>query len=143
MQTLEEIVDSFFVGINFFNVILGGFGFLALLLAALGTYGVLAYNVTQRSQEIGVRMAMGASPSRVSRMVTRQGAVLGAIGLALGAPGVLAISGILASVLVDAPPIEPIPIAVVFAVLFSATLAASWVPARRAAALDPAAVLRE
>ncbi len=143
MQTLEEIIDSFFVGLNFFNIILGGFGFLALLLAALGTYGVLAYNVTQRSQEIGVRMAMGASPSRVRRMVTRQGAVLGAIGLALGAPGILAISGILSSVLVDAPSLEPITIAVVFAVLFSATLAASWVPARRAAALDPAAVLRE
>ncbi len=143
MQTHEEIVDSFFVGLNFFNVILGGFGFLALLLAALGTYGVLAYNVTQRSQEIGVRMAMGASPSRVLRMVTRQGAVLGAIGLALGAPGVMAISGVLGSVLIDAPQLEPVTIAVVFVVLFSATLAASWVPARRAAALDPATVLRE
>jgi putative ABC transport system permease protein len=143
MQTMHEFVDQFFQGANFFNIILIGFGFLALLLAALGTYGVLAYNVTQRSQEIGVRMAMGASPSRVLRMVTRQGATLGIIGLALGAPGVLLIARILDSVIVSAPPVDPRIVVVVFVVLFLATLAASWVPASRAAGLDPAAVLRE
>jgi putative ABC transport system permease protein len=143
MQTMHEFVDQFFQGANFFNIILIGFGLLALLLAALGTYGVLAYNVTQRSQEIGVRMAMGASPSRILRMVTRQGATLGIIGLVLGAPGVLLIARILDSIIVSAPPVDPMIVVVVFVVLFLATLAASWVPASRAAGLDPAAVLRE
>jgi putative ABC transport system permease protein len=143
IQTMQEFVDQFFLGVNFFNTILVGFGFLALLLAALGTYGVLAYNVTQRSQEIGVRMALGASPRRILRMVTRQGATLGVLGLALGAPGVLAIVRILDSVRVSAPPLDPLTIVVVFAVLFMTTLAASWVPARRAAGLDPMSVLRE
>ena len=143
MQTLQEFVDQFFLGVNFFNIILTGFGLLALLLATLGTYGVLAYSVTQRSQEIGVRMAMGASPSRVLRMVTRQGATLGVIGLALGTPGVLMVSRVLDGLFVSAPPVEPVTIAIVFAVLFLATLAASWVPASRAAALDPATILRE
>jgi putative ABC transport system permease protein len=143
MQTLQEFVEQFFLGVNFFNIVLTGFGFLALILATIGTYGVLAYSVTQRSQEIGIRMAMGASPSRVLRMVTRQGATLGVIGLALGTPGVLVIARILNSLFVSAPPVEPVSISIVFVVLFLATLAASWVPASRAAALDPATILRE
>jgi ABC-type antimicrobial peptide transport system permease subunit len=76
-------------------------------------------------------------------MVTRQGATLGLIGLALGAPGVLLIARILDSIIVSAPPVDPRIVVVVFVVLFLATLAASWVPASRAAGLDPAAVLRE
>jgi ABC-type antimicrobial peptide transport system permease subunit len=143
IQTMEEFVDQFFVGVRFFNSILVGFGCLALLLAALGTYGVLEHNVTQRSQEIGVRMALGANRARVLRLVTRQGATLGLIGLALGAPGVLAITRVLDSVRVAAPPLDPLTIVVVFAVLFLTTLAASWVPARRAAALEPVIVLRQ
>jgi len=143
IQTMQEFVDQFFLGVNFFNTILGGFGFLALLLAALGTYGVLAYNVTQRSQEIGVRMALGASPGRILRMVTRQGATLGVVGLAVGAPGVLGIARIIDSIRVSAPPIQPLTIVIVFVVLFLTTLAASWFPAMRAAGLDPMSVLRE
>ena len=91
IESLQAFVDQFFVGANFFNTILTGFGALALLLAALGTYGVLAYNVAQRSQEFGIRMAMGAGPSTIIRMVTRQGVKLGVIGLILGAPGIFAL----------------------------------------------------
>lgn len=76
-------------------------------------------------------------------MVTRQGATLGVLGLALGAPGVHAIARILDSLRVSAPPLDPLTIVVVFAVLFMTTLAAGWVPARRAAGLDPMSVLRE
>lgn len=143
IQSLRAFVDQFFVGVNFFNAILTGFGILALLLAALGTYGVLAYNVAQRSQEFGVRMAMGAAPSTIRRMVTRQGVKLGVIGLTLGAPGVYAVARLINSILIYSPPADPKTILVVFAVLFASTLAASWFPARRAAALDPVAALRD
>lgn len=143
IETLQAFVDQFFVGANFFNAILTGFGALALLLAALGTYGVLAYNVTQRSQEFGIRMAMGAGPSTIVRMVTRQGVKLGIIGLALGAPGVYLVARVINSVLIYSPPADPKTIAAVFVVLFASTLAASWFPARRAASLDPVAALRE
>ena len=143
IESLQAFVDQFFVGANFFNAILTGFGVLALLLAALGTYGVLAYNVAQRSQEFGIRMAMGAGPSTIIRMVTRQGDKLGVMGLLLGAPGVYAVARVINSLLVYSPPADPKTIVVVFAVLFASTLAASWIPARRAASLDPVAVLRD
>jgi len=143
MQTMTEFVEQFFVGINLFNTILTGFGVLALLLATLGTYGVIAYNVAQRSQEIGVRMALGADPKSILKMVTRQGTLLGIIGLAVGTPGVLAIARVLQSILTYAPPLQPLTIIVFFGVLFVATLAASLVPAARAARLDPVVVLRD
>jgi putative ABC transport system permease protein len=142
IETMREFVDQFFVGVNVFNSILSVFGVLALLLAALGTYGVLAYNVAQRSQEIGVRMAMGAAPRKISSMFSRQGIWLGVLGLLIGTPGVLGVTRIIASVLVYAPPIQPLTIVTVFVVLFLTTLAASYFPARRAASLDPVIVLR-
>lgn len=143
IETMREFVDQFFVGVNIFNSILTVFGILALLLAALGTYGVLAYNVAQRSQEIGVRMALGAAPARISRMFSRQGMWLGIFGLLIGTPGVLGVTRIISSALVYAPPIRPFTIVTVFVVLFLTTLAASYFPARRAASLDPVIVLRE
>lgn len=143
IQTLDEIVDQLFVGLNIFNYVLTGFGNLALLLASLGTYGVLAYNVTQRRQEIGVRLAMGAQQGEIVRLITRQGALLGAVGLLAGVPGVLAIVAVLRSVLVNSSPVQPGTIVAVAAVLFAATVAASVIPARRASKLDPVTVLRD
>ena len=143
IQTMNEFVDQFFVGANFFNSILTGFGVLALLLASLGTYGVLAYNVSQRSQEFGVRMALGAGPERILRLVTRQGIKLGLLGLLIGAPGVIGVARIINSILVYSPPVNPLTILGVFVVLFLATFAASYIPARRAALLDPVIVLRQ
>ena len=100
IQTMEQIIARFNVGLNLFNVILGGFGLLALVLAAIGTYGVLAYNVAQRSHEIGVRLAMGSPRSRLLRLFLKQGLVLGVIGLAIGTPGVIAIAVFVRSLLV-------------------------------------------
>jgi len=142
IQTMQAFVDQFFVGANFFNAILTGFGALALLLASMGTYGVLAYNVAGRYRELGVRMALGAGPSRILRMVARQGVTLGVIGLAVGAPGVYALTRVINSILVYSPPVDPVTILAVFTALFLSTLAASYIPARRAAALNPVAVLR-
>ena len=84
LQTLDAFVEQFWVGQQVFTAILGGFGTLALVLAALGTYGVLAYSVAQRTHEIGIRMAIGADRRTVLNMIVRQGALVGAIGIALG-----------------------------------------------------------
>jgi putative ABC transport system permease protein len=143
MLTVDEFVDQFFVGVNVFNTIFGGFGALALLLATLGTYGVLAYNVGQRSHEIAVRMAVGARRGDVLRMVTRQGLVLGVVGIALGMPGVVGITRLVESLLVAAPPVEWATLVTVTGVLLVATIAASLVPASRAASLEPVRVLRD
>src|SRR5262249_27557633 len=106
-QTMEQVLARFNVGLNMFNVILGGFGFLALVLAAIGTYGVLAYDVAQRSHEIGVRLAMGSPRSGVMRLFMRQGIVLGVIGLLIGSPGVIAITLFVRSLLVVFSPLQP------------------------------------
>jgi predicted permease len=142
IQTLDQFIDQFFVGVNVFGTVLTSFGLLALLLAAIGTYGVLAYGVSQRSREIGVRLAIGARRGQVVGMITRQGLVLGLLGLALGAPGVVLISRVVRSVLIHASEAGAGMVAGAAGVLMLATLAASLVPALRAASLDPSEVLR-
>jgi putative ABC transport system permease protein len=143
MRTMDEWLDMLFGSENYIRDFLTGFGILAVLLAALGTYGVMAYSVAQRSNEIGVRLALGADAPRILRMVIQQGAVLGIAGLALGVPGVIVVTRILDRVLTYAPPVDPTTVTTVFVVLFSTTLLASWLPARRAARVDPMVVLRE
>lgn len=142
IQTLDDFMAQFFVGQHVFTAILGGFGFLALFLAALGTYGILAYSVMQRTHEIGVRMAIGAQRGRVIAMVTRQGLVLFGFGLLFGLPLVALVTrGITAQMSIFAP-VQPTSIAFVVVVLFVVTLGASLLPARRAASVDPIEALR-
>jgi predicted permease len=142
IQTMEQLIARFNVGLNLFNVILGGFGFLALVLAAIGTYGVLAYDVAQRSHEIGVRLAMGSPRSRLLGLFLRQGVVLGVIGLVIGTPGVIAIAVFVRSLLIVFSPPQTSLMVGVAATLFLSTLAASLLPAWRATRCDPASVLR-
>lgn len=97
IQTMKQLIARFNVGLNLFNVILGGFGFLALVLAAIGTYGVQAYDVAQRSHEIGVRLAVAALEAAGA---LPQGVVLGVIGLAIGTPGMIAIAMFVRSLLI-------------------------------------------
>jgi len=141
--TMEGFVEQFYVGLNLFNIILTGFGGLAMLLAAVGTYGVLAYNVAQRRQEIGVRMAMGAARGRVLRLFVRQGATLAVVGMAIGAPGVIAIDRFSRSLLSIFSSVPALTVVGVAGVLFAATLVASIVPAWRAATIDPVQALRD
>ncbi len=141
MQTLEETVDQLFVGINLFSRILTAFGCLALLLAAIGTYGVLAYNVSQRSQEIGVRMAVGAQRRDVIQMITRQGVMLGVIGLALGTPFLFILARVLDFAFQNMAEIQIGNMIVVGLVLLASTAIASLLPALRASRLDPVKVL--
>jgi putative ABC transport system permease protein len=142
IQTMEQLIARFNVGLNLFNVILGGFGFLALVLAAIGTYGVLAYDVAQRSHEIGVRLAMGSPRARLLGLFLRQGVVLGVIGLLIGTPGVIAIAVFVRSLLIVFSPPQTSLMVGVATTLFLSTLAASLLPAWRATRCDPASVLR-
>jgi len=115
----------------------------ALTLAAVGTYGVLAYMVELRTQEIGVRMALGAQAREVLQMVLTQGAWLVGTGLLLGTAGAIALRRVLASVLFGVAPTDPIIFAVVFLVLAFVGLVACYLPARRATRVDPLVALRQ
>jgi putative ABC transport system permease protein len=120
----------------------GVFGLLALLLAAVGVYGVMAYGVTQRRQEIGVRMALGARAADVLRQVVRQGARLALPGAVLGFVGAVGMSRLMRGVVYGVDASDPATLALVPAAIVLVALVASWVPARRASRVDPATVLR-
>jgi putative ABC transport system permease protein len=118
------------------------FASLALVLAAVGIYGVISYLVSQRTHEIGIRMALGAAPSHVFRLVLGQGIVMILIGLALGLAGSLFLTRYLANLLYGVRPFDPLTIICVAVVLVSVALAACYLPARRAANVDPLIALR-
>jgi predicted permease len=122
--------------------LLSGFGVLALLLAALGIYGVLAYSVGRRTREIGVRMALGAQIADVLGLVLRQGLVLVTLGVAVGLAGAFAVTRVLRNFLYDVRPLDPLTFVVVVVVLAAVALLACWLPARRAAMVDPMEALR-
>jgi putative ABC transport system permease protein len=118
------------------------FAILALVLAAVGIYGVLAFSVAQRTHEIGIRMALGARNADVLRMVLRRTAALVSAGLAIGTAGALAVTRVLAKFLFEVRPTDPLTFVVVVLVLAAAALAAGWIPARRATRVDPMVALR-
>jgi ABC-type antimicrobial peptide transport system permease subunit len=119
------------------------FACIALVLSAVGIYAVTAYSVTQRTQEIGVRMALGAKGAQVSWLILRQGMVQLAIGLALGLLGAWPLSSILQSIVVQIPTRDPVTFTVIVSVLVGVTLIACLVPTRRATRVDPLVALRE
>ena len=122
--------------------LIGGFATLALLLAALGLYGVLAYSVVQRTRELGVRMALGAQRGDLLRMVVRNGLKLALVGIGLGIAGGLLVARLIASLLFGVAPTDAPTFISVGVVLFMAALAASYVPALRATKVDPMVALR-
>jgi putative ABC transport system permease protein len=141
--TMDEFTDQFFVGVSVFNTILGSFGVLAILLASLGTYGVLAYQVSQRRHEIGIRMAVGAQAGEVVRMVTRQGVGMSLLGLGIGGLVMVPLTKLLRSLLAGFVTVNANTGFVVAAILFSVTLAASVLPGLRASTTDPVRALRD
>jgi predicted permease len=142
VMSLDDFVGMQLAGIDVLTGVVGGFAGFAMLLAALGVYGLLAYSVTQRTQEIGVRMAMGASRRRVMGMVLRQGVALVGVGLLFGAPMAWGVTRLMPAILgpTAAPPASFVPAITLGLVLV--TLAASLLPARRAATLPPLVALR-
>jgi putative ABC transport system permease protein len=127
---------------RFRAVLLAVFAVLALLLAAIGLYGVLAYSVAQRTQEIGIRMALGAQPNQVLRSVIARGMLLVAIGLALGAAAALSLGRLISAFLFGITPRDPFTLAAVIVVFAAIALVSCWIPARRAMRVDPLVALR-
>jgi putative ABC transport system permease protein len=115
----------------------------ALALAAIGVYGVVAHSVARRTREIGIRMAVGARPGDVLGMVVGRAALLAGIGLAAGIAATLALGGLLAGIVYGVSPADPATLLATAALLAAAALAAAWLPARRAAAVDPATAIRQ
>ncbi|HYH46753.1 MAG TPA: FtsX-like permease family protein, partial [Thermoanaerobaculia bacterium] len=128
---------------RFSALLLGGLALLALILAAVGIYGVLSYLVGQRTREIGVRMALGASGRQVLQMVVGQGLGAVAVGLGVGIAGAFALSRVVRSLLANVSPTDPVAFAVAPVVLALVALVASVLPARRASRLDPVRALRK
>lgn len=142
IRTMEQ-VRSGAVAMRQFNMtLLSVFAGLALLLAAIGIYGVIAYSVTQRTHEIGVRMALGAKRRDVLRLVLNQGMVLAGFGIAFGIAGALALTRLLEGYLYQVKPTDPLTLTAACAVLAIAAILASYLPARRAASVDPMQALR-
>ncbi|OLE96587.1 MAG: hypothetical protein AUG75_18725 [Cyanobacteria bacterium 13_1_20CM_4_61_6] len=142
VQTMERVVAESFWERRFFGSLFTVFAALALFLAAVGLYGVMAYTVRQRTQEIGVRMALGAQTSDVLQLVTGQGMRLIAIGLGVGAVAAFFLTKVLEGSLVGVSVHDPWSFGVVVIVLAAVGLLASYLPARTATQLNPVEALR-
>jgi predicted permease len=140
--TLDEMIGEAVARPRLLVVLLGLFGAMGLVLGALGIYGVLAYLVTQRRREIGVRIALGAQPIDVLRMVVGSGLRLAAIGVAIGTVAALALTRLMQGVLFEVTPTDPLTFGLVAAGLLTVAAFASWVPAMRATRVDPLTVMR-
>jgi putative ABC transport system permease protein len=143
IRTMDAIVRETFARQRFSALLLGGFSLVSLLLAAVGIYGVLAYSVTERTREIGVRVALGAEPARIVVLILSNGMRVVLAGAAAGLCGALALTGLLKSLLFGVKPHDAVTLAAVVAVLIVVALVAAWLPARRAAHLAPVDALRE
>jgi putative ABC transport system permease protein len=142
VQTLSQVVGTSFAGRRFSTMLLVGFAVLALLLTGIGIYGVISYGVSQRTYEIGLRMAMGAGTGSVMRLIVSEGVRLALIGLAIGLAGGVAVSIVARSMLVGVSVLDVPTLAVVSVMLVLVAALASFVPARRAIAVSPTSALR-
>jgi putative ABC transport system permease protein len=142
VRTYDDLVGAGLVGRRFTTTLLAAFSAVALLLAALGIYGVISYAVTQRSSEIGIRMALGARGLDITRLVLSQMAVVVGVGVALGAVGAVALAGEMRALLFGVTTLDVPTFAGVAALLVAVALLASYLPARRAARVDPVVALR-
>jgi putative ABC transport system permease protein len=142
VQTMEEVVSASVGQPRLLSALSGMFGGLAGLLAMVGVYGVTSYNVRRQRREYGIRLALGADPRAVRRLIVRRGAIVAAIGIALGSLGGLALTRVLESMLNDVRPTDPAVFAGNAAMVLLVSMAACYIPARWAGRVDPAVVLR-
>jgi putative ABC transport system permease protein len=142
LKTMDEVKEKLLVGDRFTLLLYGGFALLALVLAAVGIYGLMAFTVSQRTQEIGLRIALGASRNNVTGLIVGEGSILALIGLALGIGGAVLVGRTMQSTLYGVQALDLYVIAAVTVVLLATALLASYLPARRAAGIDPMQALR-
>src|SRR5438552_14619792 len=143
VRTMDEVIDASVSAPRFRTLLLGLFGLAALFLAAIGIYGVMSYSVSQRTREIGIRMALGAAQSEVIKLVLRQGLALTLAGLGIGLLGALGLTRLLSGMLYEVRPTDPLTFAGVARLLTAISLLANYLPARGATNGDPMAAPRE
>src|SRR5262245_11735833 len=142
VRTLREVYDRSLARTSFTLVMLATAGSMALLLGIAGIYGVISYSVSQRTREIGIRVALGARRQEVTRMFVRHGVVLAAGGVAIGLVAAVGIMRVMSTLLFEVSPVDPVTYGTVALTLIAATAAASYVPALRATSVDPVDALR-
>ncbi|HEY7790032.1 MAG TPA: ABC transporter permease [Vicinamibacterales bacterium] len=143
VETLDDVVDSAMASPRLAGFLLGAFAAVALVLAAIGIYGVLSYLVSQRAHEIGIRMAIGADSGLIARMVLGRGFTLAALGIVIGLSSALLLTRFMQGLLYGVTPLDPVTFAAVPIVLLAVAALASYLPARRATRVDPIIALRE
>jgi putative ABC transport system permease protein len=141
-ETMDEVVANSMSRERFNMLLLSAFGASALLLAAIGIYGLMAYSVAQRTQEIGIRLALGPDASSVERMVTVQGMRLPLVGVVIGIASAFGLTRFIASFLFGVKALDPLVFAAITVLLAAVALVAVWIPAKRASHVDPAVALR-
>jgi ABC-type antimicrobial peptide transport system permease subunit len=141
-RTLEEIYDASLARTSFTLVMLAIAGGMALLLGVAGIYGVISYSVSQRTREIGIRIALGAQAPAVRRMFVAHALTLAGIGIAIGMAAAFGMTRLMTTLLFEVSPIDPLTYAMVSLTLIAATTLAAYVPAARATAVDPVHALR-
>jgi predicted permease len=142
VRTQDEQIEARLRKERVFASLTAGFGALALVLACIGIYGIMAYSVSQRTNEIGIRMALGAAPAQVLGMVMREASWMSGLGVVAGVGGALALGRLVASLLYGLKANDPATFLVAATLLIVVALGASWIPARRAAGVDPMRALR-
>jgi len=142
VRTMEEDLSGSMARTSFSLIMLGIAAAVALILGAIGIYGVISYVVSQRTRELGVRLALGAEPSDVRRMVLRQGLVLAGVGVTVGLGAALGLTRLMEALLYGVDPIDPLTFGAVAISLTAVALLASYVPARRASKVDPVVAIR-
>jgi ABC-type antimicrobial peptide transport system permease subunit len=142
VRSLEDVVGAWAAERRLSTGLLTAFSIVALVLAAVGIYGVMAYAVAQRTHEIGIRMALGANPRDVVGLVVRQGALLALAGIAIGLAAAFALTRLLGGMLFEVSATDPATFAGIAGLLAAVALTAAYLPARRAARVDPVVALR-
>jgi putative ABC transport system permease protein len=142
VQTLEEAESGLTASRRLPALLVSIFGAFALILAAVGVYGVVSYGVTQRTSEIGVRIALGASRGQVRGLIVRQAMLPVAIGAAAGLGAAIALGRLMSRLLFEVSAYDPVALGLVLTALALSAIVASWLPARRASALNPVGAMR-
>ncbi len=142
IRSMDQVISESTARQNFNMLLLTIFAGLALLLAAIGIYGLMSYTVEQRTQELGIRMALGASRADMLKLVVRQGMLLAGIGVLVGLAASFGLNRLLADLLFGVKANDPVTYAAVTLILISVALLASYIPARKATQIDPMIALR-